>query len=78
MLKFRLLVSFMVNENSISRHRRHRAQSDVTPKKASGVTEEMEIDDLLMQKENANLQLNFLLCFLNLLQEAQKSLLDKD
>ena len=38
-------------------------QSDVTPEEASGITEEK-------QMENANRRLAFLVCFLNLLQEA--------
>ena len=47
------------------------AQSDVTPEEASGVTEEKQIGDLDMQMKNANRRFAFLLCFLNLLQEAQ-------
>ena len=43
----------------------------MTPEEDPGVTEEKEIGDLLMQMENANLRFAFLLCFLNLLQEAQ-------
>ena len=47
------------------------AQSDVTPEEASGVTEVKQIADLLMKIENANQWFAFLLCFQNLLQEAQ-------
>ena len=46
-------------------------QSDVTPEEELGITEEKEIDDLFMQIEKANRLFAFLLCFLNLLQEAQ-------
>ena len=54
MLKFRLLVSFMVNESPISKHRRHIAQRNVTPEEASEVTEEKEISDLIIQIKNVN------------------------
>ena len=47
------------------------AQSDVTPEEASGVTEKKQIANLLMQMEKCKSVIWFLLCFLNLLQEAQ-------
>ena len=43
----------------------------VTPEEDPGVTEEKKIGDLLMQRKNANPRFAFLLCFLNLLQEAK-------
>ena len=46
------------------------AQGDVPPEADPGVTEVKEIHDLLMQMENENRRFAFLLCFLNLLQEA--------
>ena len=47
-------------------------QSDVLPEEASGITEEKKSTIKLCKWKNANRRFAFLLCFLNLLQEAQK------